>query len=512
MSELVRTAILGTDQVPASPADETGTSADALVSAVGAIERERALLLRAGALAVMRRAGRVIPVGVRSSAPAPAEILRRPNEKAVHVLESLLEGGDPAVLEEALERMALARMRLPEELLPVALSKTAPGLRKRLRPVLGERGVWLSHLRDGWSWARGPAAGDAELPPNLNELWAEGTSQERAALLAAALRLDPDLARKLVAGSWTKEKAEQRLDWLELFEHALTEADEPWLAGALSDRSTHVRVKAARLLWRLPNSEVARRARERVDALVSLAPAAGGMLGKLRKLASGGRPSVSIELPPEAFDAAWEKEGIVETPPQGVGRRQWWLAQMVAAVPATHLVGRLGLSPEALVAVFVEHELGAAVIDGVTTAALRDDARDWFAPLWDGWVELEARAALSEQPLQRLTARLSAEDVEPRALRLLEKGDRPDLLAAVARPWQERLSRAFLARLGSVRPEWSPLLPVAALALPVELVPELVAIPESSGDDVAHQIFLRAFDQFQSTLAVRRALAKEIAS
>src|SRR5262249_31456873 len=157
---------------------------------------------------------------------------------------------------------------------------------------------------------------------------------------------------------------------------------------------------------------------------------------------------------------------------------------------------------------FVEHELGGPLMDGVTTAALRDDAKGWFAPLWDGWTTIEAPAVLSERALDRLTSRLSPEEVEPRALGLLEKGDRPDLLAAVRRPWPDRLSRAFLARLGSARPEWTYVLPVAALALPVDLVPEIIALPEANADDAAHQIFLRAFDQFQSTLATRRAFAK----
>jgi Family of unknown function (DUF5691) len=494
MKQLVRTAILGTAQVAASPADETGTPADALVAEVNGLDRERAILLRAGVFAIMRRAGRVLAAGRQTLPAAPAETLRRPNEKVAHALESLFVGGETAVLEEALERMARARMRLPEELLPMALSQAMPSLRQRLRPVLGERGVWLSRLRESWAWARGLAASDAELPRDLDERWADGTSQERAALLAAALRLSPDVARKLVAASWKQEKAEQRLEWLEIFEQGPIAADEPWLTAALSDRSGHVRVKAARLLWRLPGSEVARRARERVDALVRA------------------RPRVSIEFPPEAFDPAWEKEGIVETPPHGVGRRQWWLAQMIAAVPPTHLAERFALAPAALVDVLLEHELGTPVIDGITTAALRDDARDWFAPLWDAWANIESHAALSEQPLLRLTARLSHEEIEPRALGLLERDARPDLLAAVARPWPARVAQAFLARLGAARPDWIPLLPVAALALPVELVPDLFAIPESSGDDAAHHVFLRAFDSFQSTLAARRDLAKEIAS
>jgi hypothetical protein len=517
MSDFARTAIVGTGQVAASPADDTGTSADALVSAVGGLDRERAFLLRAGALAVMRRAGRVVSAEPRSLAPAPAETLRRPSEKLADMLEPLLRDGGGAiggggVLEETLELMARARIRLPEELLPAALWETAPALRRRIKPVLGERGVWLSRLREAWSWARSPLADGDELPADLKERWADGTNQERAVLLESALRSAPDVARMLVAEGWKQEKAEQRLEWLEMFEKHVAAQDEPWLTGALSDRSAHVRVQAARLLWRLPESDVARRARERADTLVSPASAAGGMLGKLKKLAGGGRPKIAIELPPETFDAAWEKEGIVETPPQGVGRRQWWLAQMIAAVPATHVVERLGVSVESFVETMVEHELGAPVLDGITTAALRDGARDWFAPLWDAWAKLEARAALSEQPLRHLTARLSPDEIEPRARLVLEKGERTDLLAAIPRPWPRRLAQAFLARLGSARPEWTPLLSVAALALPVELVPDVIALPESNAEDVTHQIFLRAFDQFQSTLAVRRGIAKEIAS
>jgi hypothetical protein len=515
MNDFARTAIVGTAQVAASPAEETGTPADALVSVVEGLDRERAIILRAGALAVMRRAGRVLAVEKRSIPAAPAETLRRPSEMLIHMLEPLLRDGagavgGGAVLEETLELMARTHMRLPEELLPAALWETAPALRRRIKPVLGERGVWLSRLRDEWSWAESSAVDDDELPPDWTERWTDGTSQERAGLLRAALRLAPDAARSLVAESWKQEKAEQRLAWLEIFEPHVAPGDEAWLTGALSDRSAHVRVQAARLLWRLPESGPARRARERADALVSPASPAGGMMGKLKKLAGGGRPKLVIELPPETFDPVWE--GIVETPPQGVGRRQWWLAQMIAAVSAAHFVQRLGVTLESFVQALLEHELGTPVLDGVTAAVLRDGARNWFAPLWDAWTQIESRAALSEQPLRHLTARLSPDEIEPRALGLLEKADRLDLLAAVPRPWPRRLAQAFVARLGSARPEWTGLLSVAALALPVEVVPEVFAVPEANADDVTHQIFLRAFDQFQSTLAVRRGIAKEIAS
>ena len=59
MSELLRVAVVGTAR--SGTTEVSASPADALVDQLPALGRERALLLRAGAQAVLRRAARVLP-------------------------------------------------------------------------------------------------------------------------------------------------------------------------------------------------------------------------------------------------------------------------------------------------------------------------------------------------------------------------------------------------------------------------------------------------------------------
>src|SRR5262245_27777470 len=121
MNELTRVAIVGTAQASDATRDASGTDADGLVAKLELPERERALLLRAGAAAVLRRAGRAPAMSTLAVAPAAPETLRAASPRLGALLRSMLEGIDNEALPEALAAMAQAKLRLPHELLPLAL-------------------------------------------------------------------------------------------------------------------------------------------------------------------------------------------------------------------------------------------------------------------------------------------------------------------------------------------------------------------------------------------------------
>jgi hypothetical protein len=378
---------------------------------------------------------------------------------------------------------------------------------------LGERGRWLARRRPEWAWALEASSGESVLPADLDQRWAEGTVAERQALLALTHRLAPARARQLVAESWKQEKAEQRLAWLKVLEANVTAEDESLLVSMLSDRSALVRLAAARLLWLLPESELARRIRARVEGLLEL-ESSGGMLSKL-KSAVGARPARTLraKLPPEKYEPTWEKDGIVEKPSEGGGRRQFWLTQMVAAVPPAHWTTRWGVSPCDLVALVREHELSDALLDGFTSAAIRHDAREWYTPLWDAWNVASCRPLFSEDPEHALLLRLVPEDAEPRLIKLLDVARKVYLVASVPGPWPEKLSKLVLDGMTELRCEWTELLPHAALVIPVELLPMQVSAPVLSNEnDYTGRAYLRALERFQTIAALRQSVAREIAS
>jgi hypothetical protein len=85
------------------------------------------------------------------------------------------------------------------------------------------------------------------------------------------------------------------------------------------------------------------------------------------------------------------------------------------------------------------------------------------------------------------------------------------LLAYLPRPWPETLARQFLAALQRPRPALTQALEWAALAIPLELLPQFGALPEPAEVDYGVRGFARALEQFAEVAALRRSIAAETA-
>lgn len=307
---------------------------------------EGALLDAAAAATVRRRAGAVPGPARRLPEPAAHDPRPRLPAAARRRLAALLadrsgtggsrRGPTPDLAElipEWLRLAAACGYQSPPELLPALLdaARARIDLRPHALALAGPRGLWLAErapqwaplLRDG---AAGPALPDPRDADAVRALWQEGprtggpgSSQVRGALFAEVRRADPAGAVELLASTWSAEKAEDRLAFVELLRTALSLADEPFLENALTDRSRGVRAAAAELLAGLPGSALAGRMAARVRSLVVLDR-------------SEEPPVVAVEAPYEC-DAAMERDGVVATPPAGMGERSWWLGQVVAAAP-----------------------------------------------------------------------------------------------------------------------------------------------------------------------------------
>jgi hypothetical protein len=451
-------------------------------------------LLRAGAAAVLRRAAHVFPPPIAAGEAAAPDQRPPTSPRLTDLLFALLESSEAELLADALQRTARAGLRLAPHLLPLALDQSASARRELLKPVLGVRGTWLARRRPEWAWALAAAVSDAELPADFEDRWLDGNAAERRGLLGLMRRLDPGRGRALVLEAWKHEKAEQRLAFVELLGPQLSAADEPALTSMLNDRSAGVRVAAARLLWRLPESELAQR-----------------VVGRARSFVAYTNGAWRVRLPPEPFDPAWEREGLTQTPPAAaLGKRQWWLLQLMAAVPPDLWLPSPASSRAQLLAAARAHEFGAVLLDGISQAALTHDGKGWYAPLWDAWTQTDAPSALPEQPQIALTARLTPEEIAERADSLLAQDRWLGLLAHLPRPWPEALARRFLAAARAPRPAYAQAFVWAALGIPVELLPELGALPETQAADYyAARAFQRALEQFHDIAALRRSIAEE---
>jgi hypothetical protein len=218
-----------------------------------------------------------------------------------------------------------------------------------------------------------------------------------------------------------------------------------------------------------------------------------------------------VTLPPEPYDPTWERDGIAESAPPGqsIGKRQWWLLQALWAVPPDSWLPEPDASRAALLEAVLGHEFGGVLLDGISGAALSMGNAAWVAPLWDAWSKVDWVTALPEPPLRTLTARLEAEAARSRGLALLQNDARSALLAYLPRPWPEPVAQGLLAALRGGRPFPGDVLSAAALGIPVELLPDSIALPDPALLDPAARAQLRALDRFRTIAAVRREIAQE---
>ena len=400
--ELVASALVGTARrPPALPSADPESPLGRLLAGIDREDHEGAVLTAGAVLGLYRQAGTRPPADAGPPLPvSPPEQRFLVSPAAASRLDAILDGRFRLVLGEWL-RLAVAAGRLvPPDRLPALLdaATTAAGLRAAVVQVMGERGRWLAGLNPSWAWAAGGGEDTAS--------WATGSGAARRLRLSRLRASDPASARELLASTWATETPEDRAAFVALLATGLSMDDEPFLEAALDDRRKEVRHAAAELLCRLPESRLGARMSERARPLVE----AG-------------------DLPTE-IDAAMARDGIVARPPAGVGRRAWWLQQIVAATPLRTWPG-----PE--LAVRADPLLRQAWAQ----AAARQGEEAWALALLD-LEDVHEPALLGAVPPER--ARQVAAD------RVARLGLTPavlDLLDHVPEPWGPALSAAVAERL-----------------------------------------------------------------
>jgi hypothetical protein len=509
MDPLVKAALTGTlEDTPERSA--INTSFDSVSRAIPPGDRERQLLLEAGARAVYHQAG-YIPQTIDVQEAPPADDMPAPTPPATELLKHIMTDAETEIQVLAFERLRAARLRLPPELLPIALDMRDETLRPLLRPILDKRGIWLSQFNPAWAWVgeiTGWLLADAEA------LWREGTTARRLEALRWVRGADPRLAGQWVEAAWKGEKAELRVELVKCLEVNLGSEDEPLLERALDDRSGSVRSAAAETLRQLANSALVGRMAERADAMIAYTKGA-----------------LNITLP-ATLDAAWQRDGIVA---RTAGRKQdgsWWLGQVLADVPPSHWEARFGLSPETLVALAAPTKWGLPLLEGWTRAASNFHDQSWLVALATFWSQPLKRRDLQQSAgglYTLLAPQLPQSLQEEAAMKLL--GDTTEsesglsqTLSLVAHPWSEALGQAYLGGLQafvaqldqkskSANP-WDDTLTIAAIALPpacVGAASQPLTVPKGN-HNWSIQRFQRQLDDFASTLQLRARIDKEIPS
>ena len=263
---------------------------------------------------------------------------------------------------------------------------------------------------------------------------------------------------------------------------------------------------------RLPGSAFSRRATERASAVLTLA---------------GSRLAATRPDPGVAGEAAL-RDGISPRPPSpGIGAGAWLLTQVIAGTPLGYWTQRFRLTPQEIVALPVERDLGIAVHAGWRLAAVRQGDGAWAQALLDAGDPDDGggRPPAAWPDGARLAAVLPAEVRAARAAARLAAlglaGRLADISALMAEiegcphPWPAVLADAVVAVMARV----------ATLAVLPRLARGLLAaagrgLPAAGARDYAAELarLADAYPQTWSpllrsaaeTIALRRAFLEEI--
>lgn len=203
------------------------------------------------AVNLLRKAASPLP---HSVLPTPQSSLPNPQSlpvcsaAAVKDLQFILSGRYTGALPEFLALLVQKELRLPPELLPDVLEKTARDAAsiEQIRPALGLRGEWLARQHPRWNALLAGEAAD----------WFTATFAERKLLLSQTRTLNPLLALAWLEKTWPEEKADHKAQFIEMLNVRLSPADEGLLEKAFSDKSREVRRAAAQALLKLPESRI----------------------------------------------------------------------------------------------------------------------------------------------------------------------------------------------------------------------------------------------------------------
>ncbi len=422
--EVISVALVGTERQPFQPPTVAGTLGQVLTQ-LSQHSPEAALLMTAATLSLHQQVGRLPEKrAIATSKPCPVEDLPVAPPVITRYLLRMLNGDQPLVLPEWLERVAQAGQRIPDSVLPdvLELGRQQSSLRPAIARVLGQRGQWVVQQNPDWNYAV-QIVEPAE--------WETGSATARLLFLTNLRSQDPPQALTLLQASWKQEAAADRAKFLGTFRTGLSLADEAFLNEALADRSKEVRRVAADLLASLPESGLCQRMSDRLKHWVSV-NAAGDL---------------EIQLP-DACDTAMQEDGIELKPQTGRGERAEWLRQMIGATPLTFW---LRLQPQGiptLLEMAQRSEWQELLYSGWFLATQRQRDREW-ATLF-----LHNSNALSRDQLQSLLAVLPGDKQQSAILQLLES--QPDtqaeayiwtaltVLAQQPHPWSDTLSHQIL--------------------------------------------------------------------
>ena len=211
-------------------------------------------------------------------------------------------------------------------------------------------------------------------------------------------------------------------------------ADEPFLEAALDDRSKIVRRQAAAVLALIPGSRLRRRLSEVAKTMITVRTPRGAPIGHTRRQI--------VLVPPESFIGEWERDGIEQRPPEGIGPRAWWMRQILALADLAVWAERTELTPELILESLKGDDYFGDAMQALVTAASSADDPSWITALVRWFL---GQTSTDLAAIATLLEALPADRRESLSLEVATKApltsvDRWTVLTSFDRPWSSAFS------------------------------------------------------------------------
>jgi len=288
---------------------------------------------------------------------------------AAEVLNRIISTENDSLLKEWVALATNKKRRVPHRCLVGLLTgaKKLDDLRPQVFEVIDNRGRWLAKLNSDWNYVFRGMPSDVDA---LDEsIWLEGSFEERLQYLRTLRRADSGRVLHLLKDGLAGENAKTRTAFIRVLDEGLSKDDHDFLESMLDDRSIELRRTVARMLCKIPGSDLSKRMAERLRPLVKVVS---------KRLL--GRKTLRIE-PPEELDDAMKRDGLSEKTSSGMGRRAWLLFQICAHTPLAWWEKNFPFLVSDWMDRAMKNDWKISLFSGWITAAIEEENQAWLLEL-----------------------------------------------------------------------------------------------------------------------------------
>ncbi|MFK7803830.1 MAG: DUF5691 domain-containing protein [Anaerolineae bacterium] len=376
LKKLTKNALLGTNRLDAEAAKDQkrvrhqNEGVKRLVTGLDTSDPAHELLATAGILSIHEQVGRQRVdslAGLVDHSLAPeADKPDCPAEVAA-LFEQFQRRRDITLQKEMLDRIQDNGWRLPSDAVPDLLKLGSKNnlMRPQIICILDTFGRWMAEKNSDWHYALLPTLSWDQ----LNEMWLNSPQQIRISMISWLRQTDSAMGLALLKAQWADEPDGNRHALLNSLKTGLSSADESFIEQALDARQMVVRNRAHELLSMIPGSRLGKRMESFANLVFEWHPENGPYLTVRMPL------KMTPAMVRDGFKDQFEKRRV-----DFVTKR---LIHLLSCTPLDYWTTKTDCSPNEFVRLAQRTNWPRTLIQGLTTAATRQNRPDWAKAILD---------------------------------------------------------------------------------------------------------------------------------